>query len=364
MISKRNRSDTPKKRLTTQKDVAERANVSLSTVSYVLNNGPRSVSEETRKRVLQAIADLEYHPNKHAQRLINEKWDTKQLKHFGVILCGGVEMLTRPFYGAVLSGIYQEAYRQGLQVRFTQFLEDLRDPILFNELVHSEEIFGVIMVALNMSLSYWNTNPDFRGVLEQIQGRIENIISVERGWGKWPAVMFDRAEAARIAMRHLIGLGHRRIGFLGAPDERLDGYRQMVFEHSLHADPELIAASDIYNAPEDGYQGMLRLLALEQHPTAIFAASDEVAIGALSALGEAGLNVPHDMALVSIDDIELARYIHPALTTVRIPQTNMGIHAVRTLLNNATQNSDQPVSLLLPTELIVRQSCGANIITS
>src|SRR4051794_37938297 len=103
MSSKSNHSDSQKKRLATQKDVAERANVSLSTVSYVLNNGPRSVSEETRQRVLEAIAELEYYPNKHAQRLINEKWDTQPLKHFGIILCGGVEMLTRPFYGAVLT---------------------------------------------------------------------------------------------------------------------------------------------------------------------------------------------------------------------------------------------------------------------
>src|SRR5215475_10748110 len=129
MNSQNRQSESDRKRSATQKDVAQRAGVSLSTVSYVLNNGPRSVSEETRQRVLEAIEELHYHPNKHAQQLISDKWDSKQLKHFGIVLCGGVEMLTRPFYGAVLTGIHQEAYRQGLRVQFTQFLEDLRDPI-------------------------------------------------------------------------------------------------------------------------------------------------------------------------------------------------------------------------------------------
>src|SRR5262249_35259111 len=108
MNTKNRMADADKKRSATQKDVAQRAGVSLSTVSYVLNNGPRSVSEETRQRVLEAIDELGYHPNKYAQRLINDKWDSKLLNQFGVVLCGGVEMLTRPFYGAVLTGIYQE----------------------------------------------------------------------------------------------------------------------------------------------------------------------------------------------------------------------------------------------------------------
>jgi LacI family transcriptional regulator len=364
MISKNSGPETDKKRSITQKDVALRAGVSLSTVSYVLNNGPRSVSEETRQRVLGAIDALQYHPNKHAQRLISDKWDTKLLKQFGVVLCGGVEMLTRPFYGAVLTGIYQEAYRQGMRIQFTQFLEDLRDPILFNELIHGEEIFGLILVSLNLSLSYWNNYPDIPDLLERLHERVENVVCVERGWGKWPAVTFDRTEAARTAIRHLVSLGHKRIAFIGAPDERLEGYRHMVFEYQLDGDPELIEASQTINSPTEGYQGILRLLQLKQLPTAVFAASDEVAIGVLSALGEQNVEVPKDIALASIDDIDLSKYIYPALTTVRVPQSGMGIHAVRTLANNATQVSDHPVSQLLPTELVIRQSCGAQLIKS
>jgi len=362
MIQKSQNAESDRKRSATQKDVAERAGVSLSTVSYVLNNGPRSVSEETRQRVLEAIDVLQYHPNKYAQRLISDKWDSKIIKQFGVVLCGGVEMLTRPFYGAVLTGIYQEAYRQGMRVLFTQFLEDLRDPILFNELIHGEEIFGLVLVSLNLSLSYWNNYPDIPDLLERMHERVENVVCVERAWGKWPAVTFDRSNAAYIAVSHLAQLGHKRIGFIGAPDERLDGYRRAVFEYQLDPDPQLIEASKMYNSPEEGYQAIFRLLKLQQRPTAVFTASDEVAIGVLSGLGESKISVPQEIALASVDDIELSKYIYPALTTVRVPQTGMGIHAVRTLINNATQINEHPISQLLPTELIVRQSCGASLV--
>lgn len=181
-----------KKRSATQKDVAQLAGVSLSTVSYVLNDGPRPVSEETRRRVLTAIEALQYRPNRHAQQLSSEKWDNRSRKRFGVILCGGVGMLTRPFYGAVLAGIYQEAYRQDLRVQFAQFLEDIRDPILFNELIQGEEIFGLILVSLNISLSYWNSYPDLPDLLERMRQRVANVVCVERKWAKWPAVTFDR----------------------------------------------------------------------------------------------------------------------------------------------------------------------------
>jgi DNA-binding LacI/PurR family transcriptional regulator len=126
----------------------------------------------------------------------------------------------------------------------------------------------------------------------------------------------------------------------------------------------LIEASKMYNSPEEGYQAIFRLLKLQQRPTAVFTASDEVAIGVLSGLGESKISVPQEIALASVDDIELSKYIYPALTTVRVPQTGMGIHAVRTLINNATQISEHPISQLLPTELIVRQSCGASLIKS
>lgn len=143
------------------------------------------------------------------------------------------------------------------------------------------------------------------------------------------------------------------------PDERLDGYRHTIFDWQLDVDPQLIEVSDLYNSPEDGFEAILRLLQLNRPPTAVFTASDEVAIGVLSALGSQKVPVPEQIAITSIDDIDLAKYIYPGLTTVRVPQASMGVHSVRTLVNNSIQISHHPISQLLPTELVIRQSCGA-----
>ena len=126
-------------RRVTQKDVAARAGVSPSVVSFVLNNGPRSVSEDTRQRVLDAIEELGYRPDKQRQMVMREKWGSTELIEFGIVLGGGLEMLESAFYGAVLAGMFDEAYEAGKRVRFTQFWDRLKDPVLFNELIHPKK---------------------------------------------------------------------------------------------------------------------------------------------------------------------------------------------------------------------------------
>lgn len=351
-------SEKPRGRAATQKDVAERAGVSPSIVSYVINRGPRSVSEATRQRVLKAIEELDYHPNLSARKLIRGKWNPDAVQEFGIVLGGGLNMLMRQFYGAILSGIYHEAYQQGVTVRFTQFLEELHEPLRFNELVHSDEISGLILISVNLSVDYWQTYPETEVLLEKMRERIPNIVCVERGWGKLPLVTFDRTDAARMVMIHLIGLGHQRIAFIGEPGERLESYQRTIKHLDLDASEELIIISPGQNSAEEGYKGAERLLNIRQLPTAIFAACDEVAIGAVNALQKNGIRVPQDMAVVGVDDIDLAQYVHPALTTVRVPQVNMGVQAVRMLMENATTRNSQ-LTLMLPAELVVRESCGA-----
>ena len=136
-------SDNARKEHVTQKDVADHAGVSTSIVSYVINNGPRSPSAETRgDRVLRAIEELDYRPNKHAQMLMRRSLNRTGPRQFGIVVGGDSSMFTRPFYGDILAGIYAEAHRCQMRVRFLQFLDDLTDPILFNELIHPEEVSG------------------------------------------------------------------------------------------------------------------------------------------------------------------------------------------------------------------------------
>lgn len=335
----------------TREDVAKLAGVSVAVVSYVINNGPRPVAEETRRRVLQAIEELEYRPNKYAQSLKSRTGQaTRQI---GIVMGGRGEILLRPYYADILFGIYDEAYRQGQRIRFVHFFEELHDPVLFNELVHPEEISALILFAPDLSPS----NPQNQTLLARMLERIENVVCLEQTINNVPAVIFDRVGAARTAVTHLIDLGHQRIGYIGNTDERVDGYRQTLFDHGMTYNEKLVKKTN--NLPEEGYKRTLELLAVDPCPTAIFAASDETAIGILKALHERGVKAPDDVALVSIDDIELAAYVQPTLTTVRVPRRQMGIYALHMLTMREANPNIQPASMVLPTELIIRQSCGA-----
>jgi LacI family transcriptional regulator len=343
----------PRRSQVTQKVIAQRAGVSSTVVSYVINNGPRAVAAETKQRVLQAIEELGYRPNKYAQRLKSKTGQAK--RQLGIIMGGRSEILKRPYYGDILSGIYDEAYRQGQRIRFIHFFEELHDPILFNEHVHPEEISALIFFPLYIPLN----TPQNQSLLNRILERIDNVVCLEKTVADLPAVIFDRVGAARTAVTHLINLGHQRIGFVGGKGERVTGYRQALLEHGLLYDDKLVKHPGSKNSPAEGYEGALQLLELDPHPTAVFAVCDEVAIGILGALHDRGVTVPNDVALVSIDDLELAAIVRPALTTVRVPRREMGVHVLRMLAMHEAYPDTQPASMVLPTELIVRQSCGA-----
>lgn len=337
----------------TQKDIARMAGVSSTVVSYVINEGPRPVAEATKQRVLRTIAESGYRPNKHAQRL---KTRTDQArKQLGIIVGGGSEMLKRPYYGDILAGIYEEAYRQGQHIRFLHFFEELHDPLLCNEHIHPGEISALILFPLFVAFQ----RPENEALLQRICSRIHNIVCLEKSVADLPAVTFDRVDAARVAVTHLIALGHRRIGFVGNQGDRIQGYRQALLEHYLAYDERLVIHPGLKNSAEEGYAGTRALLQRDPRPTAIFAICDEVALGVMGALADQHLTIPEDVAVVSIDDMDFAAMVRPALTTVQIPRRQMGVHALRMLAMHDAYPDTHPASTVLRTELIVRQSCGA-----
>ncbi|MBK8024084.1 MAG: LacI family DNA-binding transcriptional regulator [Chloroflexi bacterium] len=339
----------------TQRDVAQRAGVSSSVVSYVINDGPRTVAGETRARVLQAIDELGYRPNKFAQGL---KSDTRQAKReIGIIVGGDTAMFKRPFWAAVLAGIYEESYLQGRRIRFMHFFNDLRDPVLFNEHVHPEEISELILVRPSeMTLT---AEGELLG--RRIIERIPNIVCLGEPVFDLPAVVFDLHDAGCKAVQHLVALDHTRIAYVGTNDGRIEGYRQTLLRNNIQPDPRLMLL--IHSLPpKGGYDAACALVAQAQAGrdfTAVFASSDETAIGVLAALHDAGLSVPEDVALVSVDDIPNASMIRPALTTVQVPKEQMGSYALRLLQNLRMYPDSTPVSVVLPTQLVVRDSCGS-----
>jgi DNA-binding LacI/PurR family transcriptional regulator len=322
----------------------------------VINNGPREVAPETRERVLAAIQELGYRPNKHAQRL---KLGGNSARESLGIVAGGqsFNVLERPYYNIILAGLFEEAHRLGQQVRFFSFFDALTDPVFFNKNIHRDEISSLILILPAMIA----TIPDYQEILDQITERIDNVVCLEEPLKDWPTVIFDRAAAARQAVEHLINLGHRRIAFLAIRDERLTGYRQTLLDHDLPYDESLVLPTDPTHVLSSAYQSTVEILQMQPRPSAIFAANDESAISAIAALHDHGVQVPRQIAITSIDNIGMSEMIRPSLTTVDVPKRRMAAYAMQVLMLQEQFQGQQSASIVLPTRLIVRESCGAKI---
>jgi DNA-binding LacI/PurR family transcriptional regulator len=343
-------------RAVTQRDVARHAGVSASVVSYVINDGTRYVAEETRARVLKAIDELGYRPNKFAQGLRSEKLRTH--REIGIVIGSDTRMFKRPFWAAVMAGVYEEAYREGRRIRFMHFFNDLSDPILFNEYINPDDVSDLILIRPAEMV----TTPENRRLVERIIERINNIVCLGESIYGLPAVIFDLNDAACKAVQHLIDLGHQAIAYVGTDDGRVSGYTETLLRAGIALDSSLIYRSSEL-PPKAGYDLAQDLIASGNlsHITGIFASSDEMAIGVMGALYDIGYRIPEQIALVSVDDIANASMIRPALTTIHVPKELMGNYALRLLDTQRSYADVTPVSIVLPTQLIVRQSSGIKL---
>lgn len=336
----------------TQEDVAKLAGVSRSVVSYVINRGERPVAPETRKKILSAIEKLGYRPNQSAQNLTKSKYDSVADKQFGIIL-SDVFMLKRPYYADILAGIHTTAHENHHHIRFIRFFHDLKDPLLFDELIHKENISGLILIALDQSLK---TEED-ENIIIQIRERIKNLVCVEWSMDGIPSVNISRQEAAYTACKHLISLGKKDIIYIGPEDERFLGFQQALIEVGNLANLK----STYFGANlKSGYTLTKEMLKKGHIPEAILGGSDEVSIGILRSLHENNIVVPKDISLVSIDNIEMAEFTNPPLTTINVETWEMGSSAVQTLMIRAKNPDKLPTATLLPTKLIIRESCNKN----
>jgi LacI family transcriptional regulator len=334
----------------TQEDVARQAGVSRSIVSYVINNGPRKVSDETRYRVLSAIKELGYRPNKHAQMLSSTN-DMVTGKYIGIILAGNY-MFKRSHYGSILASIHERAHERDWHIRFIRIFDDFSNPALFNELIHPNEIRGVILVGLDQVLK----TPHHNELMQAIVERVARVVCIEWEWPGIPSIQFDRQKAAYQAAHHLLASGLQRIAYIGPDDNRIGGYYQGLWERNISPDRDIIyTATDT----QGGYEQCKRLLH-SSIPQGILAGTDEVAIGVLKCLDEHKLAVPGDVAVASIDNIDISAFTIPALTTVDVPKYQIGRHAIDLLVSDEYWKTASPVALTVPTQLIVRESSMPN----
>lgn len=329
----------------TSADVARRAGVSRTTVSFVLNDRPdASIAEETRRRVLAAAEELGYHVHGAARALAGGGSQT-----IGLVLRQDPEQVAADALLAdTLWGIGEEVHRHGFRV--------LVEPLPprgghYSDLVRSQRVDGLIV-------SGPRSDDEELAVLvgEEfpiiLQGSLPGLAA--------PSIDVDNEAGAREAVAHLIALGHRQIGCVTnapraytAAQERLTGYSDALGAAGLAFDERLVVEG-AFDATS-GWQAMQELIRRAPDVTAVFVASDVVAFGALRALREASLRVPHDVSVVGFDDIALARHFDPPLTTVHLPARALGQAAGRALVERleGRLGADR---LLLDTRMVVRDS--------
>jgi len=342
----------PRKKVTSH-DVAQRAGVSRTTVSFVLNNVPGArISEETRRRVLEAAKELGYLPHAAARSLASQKTHT-----IGLVLCQSPDRVFHDaFLPEVLGGVGEVMRGKGYRV-LVESVEDVARPNAYIDLIREQRIDGLLLSG---------PRSDDEELPRLRDEEFPVVLLGQLPGSGLPSVDVDNADGACKAVEHLISLGHRRIGLItNAPPQytssahRLQGYYLALQKHGIPYDDSLVRYGDF--TEEGGYDRMMELLELDPPPTAVFVASDLVAFGALAAIRDRGLSVPHDVAVVGFDDVRLARYVTPPLTTVRLPAYELGRTAARLILNWVERGETPPPQVLLPTELVIRRSCGAEV---
>jgi len=336
-----------KSRTVTRDEVARAAGVSSATVSYVVNNGPRPVANETRKKVLDAIQQLGYKPNAMARNL--------RLQHsttIGLI----VPDIHNPYFAEVARGVEQMASENGLTMVLCHSDYKLEGELHYVEVLQTERSAGVIWFPATNSAEPALRIADYGMPLVVLDRVVPGV--------RAPAVVADNYLGGYLAARHLIDLGHRVIGCITRPTElyhsteRVRGFRQALNDKHIEMNAALLVNGGF--RLDDGCDAAKKLIAASPRPTAIFAYNDFMAIGALRAAFELGLKVPDDLAIVGFDDIPQAAFTCPALTTISQPKLEMGRNGVALLIEemeepSLSSNPNPPLAV----KLIVRESTGS-----
>jgi DNA-binding LacI/PurR family transcriptional regulator len=323
------------------KDIARVAHVSHSTVSRALRNSPL-VNPETSALIRKIAGEQGYTVSAVARSLVTRRTNT-----IWVV----VTSIANPFVGEIVNGIEEFALAHDYSVFLATCHADPVRELHAVRSFHERRVDGILVNSSRVGALYLP-------LLEEM--KVPIVLINNQNPGEFVhSVTIDNLNAGREAARHLVQLGHKRVGYIGnrfglqADTERFSGYRQILEETDIGFQPELVAHGD--GKPEGGMSAMERLLALPEPPTAVFCYNDMEAIGALRAIREHGLTVPGDLSVVGLDDLFLASYTDPPLTTVQQPKHQMGCLAAEILLK--LLSGGKPEShVTLSGKLIVRQS--------
>ena len=331
----------------TIRDVARHVGVSPMTVSRVINDSAL-VSPETRRRVENAISELGYVPSRLARGLSAQRTGT-----LAVI----VPDVANPFFTLIVRGAEDVARRAGYRVILCDTRADLGVEREVIEEMIAHRVEGILIAPVS---------DRSREHLRRLARFAVPFVLVDRTVPGVDAdvVLGDSAEGGRRLVEHLVSLGHRRIGLIVENDEvstardRRRGYEAALRTAGLPLDPALVVEAAV--DPDGGYEGMRRLLALDEPPTGVFTVNNLVGLGAIEAVRAAGLEVPDDIALVCFDDIEYASRLYPFLTVMEQPAETFGTLSAQLLLERIERRAPERTRVVvLPAEFVVRRSCGA-----
>lgn len=333
----------------TLKDIAQEAGVSVSTVSRVINGKGKSVaSKEVQDRIWSIVRRTNYVPNRSAQELRRNITNSEDpLPETIECLLARMPFLEKDyFFSEIARNIETELHSNNyiLQYSFTSSGNQLRNTA--QELKQNTAKGLIILGRCNQN------------ILATLKQHFRKICYVGLNYlnANYDQVICDGMEASKAAVNYLIELGHSKIGYIGETrnEIRYIGYRCAMIEHNLPTLTQYVA--DFTLSYKGGYDGAKRLIECGADITAVFCANDTTAIGAMSAFQEAGLKIPEDISVIGVDDIELSRYISPALTTISIPVAEMGKVASKIMIDRINGGHKIPLKVLLPFSLEVRES--------
>jgi DNA-binding LacI/PurR family transcriptional regulator len=331
--------------MTSIKDIALRADVSIATVSRALN-GNAHVTPHTRERILQLAKELDYHPNAMARSLVQ-----KSSRIFGYIVSGIKKGAKHTIVQDSLMGVYDYARSIGYEILMFVVDSEKQNKKSYLDFVREHSLAGVIMQGLRTDDAYYRDIIDSQipCVLIDLPADCERVGSVS----------IDNHAASRTVMQYLIGKGHRHIGYLGGVDEaavstlRFQGYLSVLAENGIEPRADYLFHGNF--SEEDAYTVLRGFLPGHPELSALFCASDLMAMGAIRAVHEFGIRIPEQLAIVGFDDILLASYVDPPLTTVHQDFSRMGYEAAR-MLYKIVKGLATPHTKNIPYEFIIRQS--------
>ena len=327
----------------TIKDVAELAGVHPSTVSRVINNDSR-ISKKTKNKVLLIINKLGYTPNAVARGL-----KTKRTYTLGML----IPDITNPFFAEIARGVEDTANKNNFNVILCNTDDKLKKERTYLQILRGKRVDGLILGTAHIKdksiLELEKKKFPYILVSRNIEGLDKNCIIV------------DDIEGGMMATEYLIKLGHRRVAHITGPLKtrsalnRLKGYKLALKKYEIEYRDELIGEGDF--RIKGGYQVTKRFLKLNEPPTAIFAANDLLALGAMQAIQKKNFHIPEDFSVIGFNDIKLASFVYPTLTTIRQPMLEMGELAVKMLLRIIEGGEFNQRKEVLESKLIFRESC-------